>query len=280
MLILKKNIDHSLLTAGITLPIDTFEIFWQHIGKELHRGESMNINIIIDNITYDCKLYNVDFNKEQYPNHKDVLQLRYSPTSPIAMKLQSIFSNSYKYFKQQKTFSENKYKPIRLPAGVNEYIIMTTTNINRTFIVDYYTDYDNQTMQKVITDIDEYLFENDNFELKTDPTASYVEIEKIQRVRRLNKTITQELKQLYDYRCQITGERIGNQFGCSVVEAHHIEYFTKSLNNDTSNIIIVNPSFHRIIHQASPIFDRQTLSFVFPNGVVEKVKLDKHLNCK
>ena len=76
------------------------------------------------------------------------------------------------------------------------------------------------------------------------------------------------------------GERIGNEFGCSVVEAHHIEYFTKSLNNDTSNIIIVNPSFHRIIHQTSPIFDRKTLSFVFPNGVIEKVKLDKHLNCK
>ena len=262
------------------MPIDTFEIFWQHIGKELYRGESMNINIIIDNITYDCKLYNVDFNKERYPNHKDVLQLRYSPTSPIAMKLQSIFSNSYKYFKQQKTFSENKYKPIRLPAGVNEYITMTTTNVHRTFILDYYTDYDNQSMQKVITDIDEYLFENDNFELKTDPTTSYVEIEKIQRVRRLNKSIAQELKQLYDYRCQITGERIGNEFGCSVVEAHHIEYFTKSLNNDTSNIIIVNPSFHRIIHQASPIFDKKTLSFVFPNGVIEKVKLDKHLNCK
>ena len=157
---------------------------------------------------------------------------------------------------------------------------MTTTNVSRTFIMDYYTNYDNQSMQKVITDIDEYLFENDNFELQTDPTASYAEIEKIQRVRRLNKSIAQELKQLYDYRCQITGERIGNEFGCSVVEAHHIEYFTKSLNNDTSNIIIVNPSFHRIIHQASPIFDRKTLSFVFPNGVVEKVKLDKHLNCK
>ena len=52
MLILRKNIDHSLLTAGITLPIDTFEMFWQHIGKELHRGESMNINIIIDNNNY------------------------------------------------------------------------------------------------------------------------------------------------------------------------------------------------------------------------------------
>ena len=63
-------------------------------------------------------------------------------------------------------------------------------------------------------------------------------------------------------------------------KAHHIEYFTRSMNNNASNIIIVNPNFHRIIHQASPIFDRKTLSFRFPNGVIEKVKLDKHLNCK
>ena len=43
---------------------------------------------------------------------------------------------------------------------------------------------------------------------------------------------------------------------------------------------IAKPSFHRIIHQASPIFDRKKLSFIFPNGVIEKVKLDRHLNCK
>ena len=52
---------------------------------------------------------------------------------------------------------------------------------------------------------------------------------------------------------------------------------TISMNNDTDNIIILSPSFHRIIHKAKPVFDYENLSFVFPNGVVEKVKLNKHL---
>lgn len=280
MLILRKDIDYSLLTAGITLPVNTFDIFWQYVGRELQRGESTDIRIIVDNKTYECKLYNVNFNRETYSNHKDVLQLRYSATSPIALKLQSIFTDSYNYFKQQRELPENKYKPIRLPAGINEYIILTATNVHRTFIMDYFTDHDNKYIHKSIAGIDEYLFEHDKFELKVDPTASYIEVEKVQRIRKLNRSIADELKQLYDYRCQITGEHIGDGYGCSVVEAHHIEYFTRSMNNNASNIIIVNPNFHRIIHQASPIFDRKTLSFRFPNGVIEKVKLDKHLNCK
>lgn len=277
MIILRKNIDYSLLTAGITLPVDTFEVFWQYIGSELHRGDSMDINIIINGNTYVAKLYNVNFDRERYPNHKDVLQLRYSPTSPIAICLQSIFLDSYHYLKKQRELPENKYKPIRLSKGVNEYVVMSTTNVAKTFIIDCFTDYDNKFIYKTIGQIDEYLFEDDKFDLITDPSASYVEVEKVQRIRKLNKNIADQLKQLYDYRCQITGEKIGDKFACNVVEAHHIDYFTNSMNNDTSNIIIVNPSFHRIIHQTSPQFDRRSLSFIFPNGVVEKVKLDKHL---
>ncbi|MDO4957818.1 MAG: hypothetical protein Q4E68_00995 [Prevotellaceae bacterium] len=53
--------------------------------------------------------------------------------------------------------------------------------------------------------------------------------------------------------------------------------FTESMNNDTSNIIILSPPYHRIIHKTKPVFDRPGLSFHFPNGLVEKVKIDKHL---
>lgn len=82
---------------------------------------------------------------------------------------------------------------------------------------------------------------------------------------------------LYDYRCQMTGEKVGEPYDTLVVEAHHIIPFTESMNNDTSNIIIISPSYHRIIHKANPVFDRPTLSFHFSNGLVEKIKVDKHL---
>ena len=69
----------------------------------------------------------------------------------------------------------------------------------------------------------------------------------------------------------------GEKYNSEIVEAHHIDYFTKSLNNDSENIIILSPNFHRLIHKTNPEFDRNKLSFIFPNGVEEKLKLNLHL---
>ena len=62
-----------------------------------------------------------------------------------------------------------------------------------------------------------------------------------------------------------------------MVEAHHIEYFSKSFNNDDSNQIIVCPNHHSIIHEVNPIFDRVNKLFRFANGYEENVLLNKHL---
>lgn len=107
-------------------------------------------------------------------------------------------------------------------------------------------------------------------------TWSY-EMTRLQKIRHIDRSIGDSLKRLYDYRCQMTGEKVGEPYDVFVVEAHHIIPFTESMNNDTSNIIIISPSYHRIIHKAKPVFDRPTLSFHFPNGLVEKIKVNKHL---
>ena len=75
----------------------------------------------------------------------------------------------------------------------------------------------------------------------------------------------------------MTGEKVGDEYNALVVEAHHIIPFTESMNNDTSNIIILSPTYHRIIHKAKPHSAHKALAFEFPNGLVEKVTIDKHL---
>ena len=42
-------------------------------------------------------------------------------------------------------------------------------------------------------------------------------------------------------------------------------------------VMILSPNYHRIVHQANPHFNRKTLSFEFSNGLIEKVKLNRHL---
>lgn len=85
------------------------------------------------------------------------------------------------------------------------------------------------------------------------------------------------MKLLYDYQCQICGRFIGEQYGAHVVEAHHIDYFVKSLNNDSNNQLIVCPNHHSIIHAVNPIFDRKNLAYLYPNGIQEGLLVNRHL---
>lgn len=110
-----------------------------------------------------------------------------------------------------------------------------------------------------------------------DKTASVVQKELLVKYRKIDRSIIRMLKEFYGYRDEISGEKIGEQYGDSVVEAHHIDYFTKSQNNDSTNIIIISPNYHRIIHKNNPHFNRKKFQFEFQNGEVLRLKLYEHL---
>ena len=94
-------------------------------------------------------------------------------------------------------------------------------------------------------------------------------------VRFYNRNIIDSLKLLYEGKCQICNKAPSDL--ADISEAHHIEYFSISQNNDANNIVILCPNYHRLIHRLNPKFDYETLSFIFPNGVAEIVALDFHL---
>ena len=75
----------------------------------------------------------------------------------------------------------------------------------------------------------------------------------------------------------MTGEKVGDEYNALVVEAHHIDYFTRSQNNDSTNIIIISPNYHRIIHKNNPMFNRKKFQFEFKNSEVLRLKLYEHL---
>ena len=173
------------------------------------------------------------------------------------------------------TATSNRCTSVNAYKEFNSNVIFYGTSAKGVFVLECTTNYNFEEIQTSFHGITE-----EEFELFTpieDKTASIKELSRIQRIRHLDRSIGDTLKQLYGYRCQMTGEKIGEKYGITCVEAHHIIPFTESLNNDTSNIIILSPSYHRIIHQVTPFFNRQQLTFEFPNGLIEKVKLDKHL---
>lgn len=109
-----------------------------------------------------------------------------------------------------------------------------------------------------------------------DPTSTILLRQTEQKSRVYNHSIIDNLKKLYQYRCQICGYS-SKEYGISIVEAHHLLSFAEAKNNDSDNIIILCPNHHRLIHRAVPVFERQRRTFVFPNGLELQVELNLHL---
>ena len=60
---------------------------------------------------------------------------------------------------------------------------------------------------------------------------------------------------LYRGCCQICGINKVDEFGIDISEVHHIRFFADSHNNDSSNLIVLCPDHHRIIHKIILSFD-------------------------
>lgn len=278
MFLYQKVIDRSTLRQGFQIPVEYHALLDLMPGGMLAHGETRAIKLLIDGIEYDAQLKNQVFDKEVYSNHADVIQVRYSENSPLSKRLREIFSSSWNYVEQIKALPENQNKKlvIKVPEEMQEYLAISFTELPNVFVAECITNQQKADIVDYVQKYDELDFET-SFVLREDTTATIKEVNRMQKIRQLDRSIGDSLKRLYDFRCQMTGEKIGDAYKALVVEAHHIVPFTQSMNNDTSNIIILSPNYHRIIHKAKPEFDRDNLQFVFANGLKEKVMINKHL---
>jgi len=114
----------------------------------------------------------------------------------------------------------------------------------------------------------------------TDPNARWEVVTSSGKRRFFDKQIIDNLKKLYNGSCQICGYNPMEKLGANICEAHHIEYFSESQNNDSDNIIILCPNHHRLIHKWNPTFDREKMEFVFNDNSVLPVTIDYHLKAR
>lgn len=156
-------------------------------------------------------------------------------------------------------------------SGTIEYqpVSSVQTNNNRININVFEDD------SRLIIDFNEELLEDLlNYD---DDKAGYRFSKKFNKLRIYNKKIIQGLKKIYGGYCQICKDNPINSFGVDISEAHHIDYFVKSLNNNTSNIVILCPNHHNLIHKLNPSFDHNNRKFVFHDGKELGLLLNLHL---
>ncbi|GHV33965.1 hypothetical protein FACS1894187_03580 [Synergistales bacterium] len=271
----KKDVDWSALHLGINIPVSLQEKFYQTLQLRIAKGETRKITLIVENTEYQATLSNISFDKRKYPNHKDLLQIRYTPNSDIAQKLREIHFNSFIYLSNEKSKLQNHRQKLSVPIEMREYLVIYYTQFDDVFLVECITAEEISDAKIAIRDIDEMAFEQ--LISTNDYSAGIIEMEKLVKIRKLDKTIGNRLKQLYSYSCQVCGLYVGERYSAQVIHTHHIDAFSRSFNNNPENILVVCPNHHGIIHATNPLFDRMNLTLAYPNGYVEKLQLNVHL---
>ena len=94
--VLKKEVDWSLLTEGITVPNKNRVVFGRIMERFLSRGESKDITLLLNGKSYKAKINNVNFG-EKYNRKEDTLQIRYSRNGELANEMKRLFYKSYNY---------------------------------------------------------------------------------------------------------------------------------------------------------------------------------------
>ena len=275
--IMRKAVDWSLLNEGMTIPVSVCALLKSWNESILTHGHTMEIKVFIDGQQYDATLRNQNFEQANWPGHQDVIQIRYSRNSPLALKLREVFYKTYDYLYNQRVVLGRRGR-ITLPEELHEYIRLYLVDSLNMIYFECCSNQDYKQLAPTLSKIPEEVYEaNDDTFFMTDTTATIVERQLLVKYRKMDRSIISMLKKFYDYKDEISGEKIGSEYGDSVVEAHHIEYFTTSQNNDSTNIIIISPNYHRIIHKNNPHFNRNKYQFEFSNGEKLKLKLYDHL---
>ena len=273
----KKEVDWSLFNYGFAIPLEHQVIFKQVADRFIDRGESKTIHLYLNGKSYEAKLNNNKISN-RFGNRGDIVQVRYTQNSDLAVALRGLFQRSYAYIKGMKQLQEpGSKKHISLPDDCKEYLAIYTTGEDDSYVLDTIVSDEEEILKESVQGKQERLVEAEIDYDDKDEGAGIKINQRLVKIRKLNRLIGENLKLLYGYRCQICGQLIGEEFGSHIAEAHHIDYFVNSLNNDASNQMIVCPNHHSIIHDANPVFDRGKRMYLYQNGVEQRLVLNKHL---
>ena len=273
----KKEVDWSLFNYGFAIPLEYQVVFKQIADRFIARGESKTIHLYLNGKSYDAKLNN---NKvaDRFNRKTDIVQVRYTQNSDIAIALRGTYSRSFAYISALKAQQmPGSKRRISLPEECKEYLVIYSTEYDDSYILDTILSEEVSVLKETIRGKQERLVEAEiDFEEKDEGAGIKIN-QRLMKIRKLNHLIGKNLKMLYGYRCQLCGQLIGEEYGSHVAEAHHIDYFVNSLNNDASNQMIVCPNHHSIIHDANPVFDRNRRKYLYANGAEQRLVLNKHL---
>jgi 5-methylcytosine-specific restriction endonuclease McrA len=92
-----------------------------------------------------------------------------------------------------------------------------------------------------------------------------------------NRQLVADLKGLYAGRCQLCGFDSPTVYDVDSAESHHIWYRARGGPDTMENLALLCPNHHTVVHASDATFDYSKLHFIFPNGRVEPLCINRHL---
>ena len=132
-LIYKKVVDWSLFVDGFALPIDVQAFFDQQEQYNIQPGESLPITLYIQDVPCTAMFYNMKINRNKFPNHSPIKQIRYHKNDAAPLIFKQIFADTYQDMMFEKENSETKK---RIIAHEDTYIKMYSTNQPKVFLIE------------------------------------------------------------------------------------------------------------------------------------------------
>jgi 5-methylcytosine-specific restriction protein A len=273
MWLYNKQVDWSLLTEGVTIPVKYHILIENFLKSSLKHGDKSSVDVLLSGKLYSVTLTNVNFDQVKFKGHVDMIQLRWNKSSPLAQQLRLIFQDSYELLY---AYRNDKTKNEITKPEINEFIIFAFNTETKVLELTCTTNHESIILKNEFSSTSEAAFEQEQNLVIVDKTASIRYSITMQKIRILDRSISLFLKDLYSYHCQICNAEF-EKYGTRYIEAHHIVPFVQSINNNSDNILIICPNHHRIIHNADPIFYPERHIFIYPNGYQEPLLLNKHI---
>ena len=92
------------------------------------------------------------------------------------------------------------------------------------------------------------------------------------------RRVATELRETYAGRCQVCEFDPRIRYAQEICHVHHVVWLSRGGDNDRSNLMVLCPNHHAIVHRDDAPFDYGSLAFSFANGAVEALRLNLHLH--
>lgn len=135
-ILMHKDLDWSLFNHGLTIPQVFHYSVSEAYGKTLRETDNVDIEVIIDGMEYKARLYSLRRN-----NGARVMQLLWTPNSPIAHKLQSMLPEQFEYMKDRREHIDIRHEHVKLPIEMQREFFLCKTAINGTYLLHLNGDY-------------------------------------------------------------------------------------------------------------------------------------------